>query len=41
MLRFSGLVLTIALIVYIVFFLFRWLKRRENLVMIIFITCLY
>ncbi|EAD4403982.1 VanZ family protein, partial [Listeria monocytogenes] len=28
MLRFSGLVMTIALIVYIVFFLLRWLKRR-------------
>ncbi|EAC3023426.1 VanZ family protein, partial [Listeria monocytogenes] len=27
MLRFSGLVMTIALIVYIVFFLLRWLKR--------------
>ncbi|EAC4638260.1 TPA: VanZ family protein, partial [Listeria monocytogenes] len=26
MLRFSGLVMTIALIVYIVFFLLRWLK---------------
>ncbi|ECC2459179.1 VanZ family protein, partial [Listeria monocytogenes] len=28
MLRFSGLVMTIALIVYIVFFLLKWLKRR-------------
>ncbi|HHQ1238079.1 TPA: VanZ family protein, partial [Listeria innocua] len=26
MLRFSGLVITIALIIYIVFFLWRWLK---------------
>ncbi|EDN8705111.1 VanZ family protein, partial [Listeria monocytogenes] len=41
MLRFSGLVMTIALIVYIVFFLLRWLKRREKLEMIIFKTCLY
>ncbi|MBC2191702.1 VanZ family protein [Listeria sp. FSL L7-0229] len=41
MLRFSGLVMTIALLVYIVFFLLRWLKRREKLEMIIFKTCLY
>ncbi|EAO7399614.1 VanZ family protein, partial [Listeria monocytogenes] len=38
MLRFSGLVMTIALIVYIVFFLLKWLKRREKLEMIIFKT---
>ncbi|MBC1979514.1 VanZ family protein [Listeria marthii] len=41
MLRFSGLVMTIAFLVYIVFFLLRWLKRREKLEMIIFKTCFY
>ncbi len=31
MLRFSGLVMTIALIVYIVFFLLRWLKKTRKI----------
>ncbi|HBM3601517.1 TPA: VanZ family protein, partial [Listeria innocua] len=30
MLRFSGLVITIALIIYIVFFLWRWLKKHDT-----------
>lgn len=41
MLRFSGLVITIALIIYVVFFLWRWLKMHDTKKTIFFKTCFY
>ncbi|WP_048627032.1 VanZ family protein [Listeria ivanovii] len=41
MLTFSILVMMVALIVYIIFFLLRWLKKKEKFEIIIFKTCLY
>ncbi|HHQ1054338.1 TPA: VanZ family protein [Listeria innocua] len=41
MLRFSGLVITIALIIYIVFLLWRWLKKHDTKKTIFFKTCFY
>lgn len=41
MLTFSLLAIIVAFIVYIVFFLLRWLKKREKFEIIIFKTCLY